>query len=118
MANKIAIWHNPRCSKSRASLNLLKENNIEPIIVNYLKEPITESELRALLKKLSMSAKELIRKSEKIYKELDLKNEQDENKLIKAILEHPRLVERPIVIKGNKAVIGRPIENVVDLLEL
>ena len=117
MNEKITIWHNLRCSKSRAAFNLLKENNIEAEVFYYLKEAISEKELKNLLKMLDMKASDLVRKTEKIYKELKLKD-ATESQLIKAMLANPRLIERPIVIKNNKAVIGRPIENVIELLEL
>jgi len=115
---KITIWHNPRCSKSRATFNLLEENKIEMEVFKYLVEPSTEKDIKELLKKLDFTARDLMRKKEKIYKELDLKNEENEDKLIVAMVENPQLIERPIVVKGNKAVIGRPIENVTELLDI
>ncbi len=115
---KITIWHNPRCSKSRATFNLLEENKIDMKVIKYLVDPPTESELKELLIKLDFTARDLMRKKEKIYKELDLKNEENEEKLITAMVQNPKLIERPIVIKGDKAVIGRPIDNVIELLGL
>ena len=115
---KVTIWHNPRCSKSRATFNLLEENNIEMTVIKYLIEPSTEKKLKELLIKLDFTARDLMRKKEKIYKELDLKNEENEEKLITAMVQNPKLIERPIVIKGDKAVIGRPIDNVIELLGL
>jgi len=115
---KIIIWHNPRCSKSRATFNLLEENNIEMEVFKYLVEPSTKKDIKDLLKKLDFTARDLMRKTEKVYKDLDLKNEENEEKLIIAMVENPELIERPIVIKGKKAVIGRPIENVIELLEI
>ena len=112
----IKIWHNPRCSKSRASFALLDEKNIDAEVVNYLDTPPTEDELKALLVMLGMQPRELMRTKEDIYKELNLKAEDNNATLIKAMAENPKLIERPIVIKGDKAVIGRPIENVVELL--
>ena len=112
----IKIWHNPRCSKSRASFALLEEKNIDAKVIKYLDTPPTEDELKALLVMLGMQPIELMRTKEKIYKELNLKSEDDNATLIKAMVENPKLIERPIVIKGDKAVIGRPIENVVELL--
>lgn len=114
----IEIWHNPRCSKSRESLKLLKENNIEPLITDYLKTSPSETDILELLKLLRLEPREIMRTNEKIYKELNLKNEHDNNALIQAMCQNPSLIERPIVIKGNKAVIGRPIENVIKLLDL
>jgi len=115
---KITIWHNPRCSKSRATFNLLEENKIDMKVIKYLVDPPTENELKELLIKLDFTARDLMRKKEKIYKELDLKNEENEEKLITAMVQNPKLIERPIVIKGDKAVIGRPIDNVIELLGL
>jgi arsenate reductase len=113
----IKIWHNPRCSKSRNALNLLQERGIEAEVVKYLDTPHTKEEIKELLKKLGISARELMRVKESIYKELNLKDEKDEERLIEAMVEHPKLIERPIVIKGDRAVIGRPIENIEKLLE-
>ncbi len=113
----IQIWHNPRCSKSRNALELLTSEGIESEVVKYLDVTHTKEEIKNLLKMLGMSAKELMRKGEDIYKELNLKDENDEEKLIQALVENPRLIERPIVIKDGKAVIGRPIENISNLLK-
>ncbi len=112
----IKIWHNPRCSKSRAAAALLEDKGVETEVVKYLETPPTKEELKILLSQLGMSARELMRTKEDIYKELDLKNENNEEKLIEAMAENPKLIERPIVIKDGKAVIGRPIENIVELL--
>lgn len=115
--DKITIWHNPRCSKSRASLALLEEKGIEAEVVKYLDEVPSKEALENMLKMLGMnSARELMRTKESIYQELNLKEERSEEALIKAMLTNPKLIERPIVVKGNKAVIGRPIEKVVELL--
>ena len=109
------IYHNPRCTKSRQTLELLKKNNIEPEVVEYLKTPPNELKLNELIKKLGISAAELLRKKEPVFKELnlDLKNE---NAVVKAMTDNPVLIERPIVVKDNKAVIGRPPENIESLL--
>ena len=112
----ITIWHNPRCSKSRETYKLLEERGIEAEVVNYLDEVPTKEELKALLGMLNLSARELMRTKESIYKELNLKDETSEEALIEAMVAHPKLIERPIVIKGDRAVIGRPIEKVVELL--
>jgi len=116
MAN-VTIWHNPRCSKSRNAMLLLEEKGVEADVVKYLDTPPTKEELKALLKMLGMSARELMRTKEDIYKELGLKDVEDEEKLIEAMLENPKLIERPIVIKDGKAAIGRPIEKVIELLD-
>jgi len=114
---KITIWHNPRCSKSRDSFKLLEEKGLEAEVVKYLEEVPTKEELQNMLKMLGMdSAQELMRKKETIYKELNLKDETSEEALLEAMIANPKLIERPIVIKGNRAVIGRPIEKVVELL--
>ena len=105
------IFHNPRCSKSRATLNIIIENNIKPSITLYLENPLSEEEIRIIIKKLDTTANNIIRKNEEIYKKLNLKDANEET-LIKKISENPILLERPIVVKGNKAIIGRPPENV------
>jgi arsenate reductase len=114
--SKVTIWHNPRCSKSRAAAQLLEEQGVEAEVVKYLDEKLTKEEIKALLAMLGIDARELMRTKEAVYRELGLKEEEDPEKLIEAMVEHPRLIERPIVIKEGKAVIGRPIENVLDLL--
>lgn len=113
----ITIWHNPRCSKSRNALNLLEEKNIDANVVKYLDETPSKDELKDILSKLNMTAQELMRKGEDVYKELDLKNETNEEKLLDAMIENPKLIERPVIIRGKKAVIARPIENLEELLK-
>ena len=113
----VTIWHNPRCSKSRNAATLLEEQGIEAEVVKYLDTPPSKEELVEMLKMLGLSARELMRTKEDIYKALDLKNENDEEKLIEAMAANPKLIERPIVIKDGKAAIGRPIENIVELLK-
>ena len=111
------IFHNPRCSKSRQALAFLEEKGIEPEVILYLDHPPSEDELASLLKKLGIKARELLRKGEDEYKTLQLGDESlGEKALIAAMCCHPKLIERPIVIKGKKAVIGRPPENVLSLL--
>ncbi len=112
----VTIWHNPRCSKSRNAVTLLEEKGIEAEVVKYLDTPPTRDELVQMLKMLGISARELMRTKEAIYKELNLKEETNEDKLIDAMAANPKLIERPIVIKDGKAAIGRPIENIVALL--
>ena len=114
--SKVTIYHNPRCSKSREALKLLEEQGADVEVVKYLDTPPSKEELKSLLKILGISARELIRTKEAIYKELGLKEVEDEEKLIEAMVEHPRLIERPIVIKDGKAVIGRPPQKVIELL--
>lgn len=111
------IYHNPRCGKSRQTLALIEEAGIEPEVIEYLKTPPTAEELDAILKKLKMEPQELMRKGEAIYKELKLgERELSRDEAIAVMLEHPKLIERPIVVKGRKAVLGRPPENVKELL--
>ena len=115
--DKVTIWHNPRCSKSRASLALLEEKEVDAEVVKYLDEVPSKEELQSMLQMLGMdSARELMRIKEEIYKTLSLADENSEDRLLTAMVENPKLIERPIVIKGNKAVIGRPIEKVMELL--
>ncbi len=114
--SKVTLWHNPRCSKSRAVNTLLEEQGIEAEVVKYLDEELTIAQLTELLEMLGIEPRALMRIKETIYKELNLTEENDPQKLIEAMVTHPKLIERPIVIKEGKAVIGRPIENVIDLL--
>jgi len=115
--SKLTIMHNPRCSKSREALKILEENGLNAEIVKYLETPPTKEEIKELLKMLGINARELMRTKEDIYKELRLKDVTDEEKLIEAMAEHPKLIERPIVIKDDKAVIGRPPSKIVDFLK-
>ena len=110
------IYHNPRCSKSRQTLQLLEENGVTPEVVLYLENIPTKSELKTVLKKLNISAEELIRKGEKDYKENFKGKEMSEDQWIDAMIKFPKLIERPIVVKEDKAVIGRPPEGVLELL--
>jgi len=116
MAN-VTIWHNPRCSKSRNAAALLEEQGVDAEVVKYLDTPPTKEEIIDVLKMLGLSARELMRTKEDIYKELGLKDVSDEDALIDAMLKNPKLIERPIVIKDGKAAIGRPIENIVKILK-
>lgn len=111
----IEVWHNNRCSKSRAAVNYLKENAIDFKVKEYLKEEISESELKEVLRKLAKKPSEIIRTKESIYKELGLKDATEEE-LLKAMVENPKLIERPIVIQGDKAVIARPLEVIKEVL--
>lgn len=113
---KISLWHNPRCSKSRQALALLEEKGVEADIVKYLDTTPDEKSIKSLLGMLGIEARALMRTKEAIYKELGLKNVEDESALIKAMSEHPKLIERPILIKGNQAIIGRPPERVLEIL--
>ena len=115
--NMIKIYHNNRCSKSRNSYNLLTEKGFEFETIEYLKTPLTKGELTELVSKLGIEAKELVRKGEKDFKENFKGKELSESEWIDAMIQFPKLIERPIVVKGNKAVIGRPIERVIELLD-
>ena len=114
--SKIKIYHNPRCSKSRIGIGILEDAKIEFEIVKYLEDVPSEKELKEILKMLDMSPIELIRKGEKIWKENYKGKELTDAEIIKAMVENPKLIERPIVIKGDKAVIGRPSESISDLI--
>jgi arsenate reductase len=114
----ITLYHNPRCSKSRETLALLEQQGVEPQIVLYLDNPPSVDELKTLLKELGFSsARDLMRKKEDLYKELKLADEGlSEEQLLAAMVVNPKLIERPIVVKGNKARIGRPPEQVLEIL--
>lgn len=111
------IFHNPRCSKSRATLALLEENSVATDIVEYLKTPPSEVELDEILSQLGLEPRDLMRKGEAEYKEAGLDNpDLDRKALIKGMVENPKVIERPIVLMNGKAVVGRPPENVLNLL--
>lgn len=111
------IYHNPRCSKSRQTLSLLEENNVTPVVVEYLKTPPTTDELATIIAQLGITPRGLLRKGEAIYKELDLADTSiSDEALIQAMCDNPKLIERPIVIKDGKAKIGRPPESVLDIV--
>ena len=111
------IFHNPRCSKSRAALALLEDRGIEPVVVEYLKTPPSATELKALLAKLKLKPIELVRKGEDVYQAKFADKQLSDAQWIVAMAEHPVLIERPIVVKGDNAVLGRPPENVLQLLK-
>jgi len=110
------IFHNPRCSKSRQTLNILKDNNIEVEIIEYLKEPPTKAELKSILKKLGKKPFEIIRKGEAIYKENFKGKDFSDEEWIDIMVKNPKLIERPIVFDDKKAVIGRPPESVKEMM--
>ena len=111
------IWHNPRCSKSRQTLALLREHDVEPTIRRYLDDAPSVEEIRRVIELLALdSARELMRRGEAVYKELSLKSVEDEQALIAAMAEEPRLIERPVVIRGEQAALGRPPEDVLAIL--
>ncbi len=114
---KITVYHNNRCSKSRCALSILEEKGIEPEIRYYLKDAPTVMELQELLKKLNIPAEELVRKNEKIYKEKYKGNAYSEEEWVQILSENPRLIERPVIIRGNRAIVGRPPELVEEFLK-
>lgn len=113
---EITLYHNPRCSKSRAALALLEERGVQPDIRRYLEDAPAESALRDLLRQLDLTAAELVRRGEPVYRELGLSRKSSEDELIAAMAAHPILIERPVAVAGDRAVIGRPPENVLALL--
>lgn len=113
---KITIYHNPRCSKSREALTLLQQKNCALEIVEYLKSPLNESQIKTLLQQLQMKPIEMIRTKEECFSELELSKTSTDAELINAMVENPILIERPIITDGEKAVIGRPPENALKLL--
>lgn len=117
MPSAVKIFHNPRCSKSRQTMQLLESSGVTPEIINYLKQPPGYNELEETLDMLGLEPRELIRTHEKPYKENKLDDpDLSREDLIRAMIEHPILIERPIVIHDGKAVIGRPPEKVLDIL--
>ena len=112
---KFVIYHNPRCSKSRQTKQLCEEAGAELEVVEYLKTPLDQSEIQALLDKLGLKPHEVIRTKEEAYSQLQLSPDSSEEELIAAIIKYPILLERPIVVQGKQAVIGRPPENVKEL---
>jgi arsenate reductase len=117
MNDDIVIFHNPRCSKSRATLQLLEERGVEPQIIEYLKTPPSTSRLKELLAMLDMSPRDLMRKGEDPYKDLGLiDTDKDDDTLVAVMVDNPILIERPIVVTGGKARLGRPPEQVLEIL--
>ncbi|SCA56507.1 putative oxidoreductase [Candidatus Terasakiella magnetica] len=111
----VVIYHNPRCSKSRQTLQLIEEKGVEPQIVQYLDTPPTVAELKDIISKLGITPRELLRKKE--AKEYGLSDDSlDDDAVVAGMVANPRAIERPIVVKGDQAVLGRPPENVLDLL--
>lgn len=111
------IYHNPRCSKSRQTLALLEENNVEPVVVEYLKTPPNKQELSDIISQLGITPRDLLRKGEAVYKELGLADTSlSDDALIAVMCANPKLIERPIVLKDGKAKIGRPPESVLDII--
>jgi arsenate reductase (glutaredoxin) len=116
MSNTIQIFHNPRCSKSREALNLLQEQHVSIEVIEYLNGDLNKSTLESVLNKLKISAFDLLRKGEDDYKAFIKGKDLSENEVIDLMIQHPKLIERPIVINGDKAVVGRPPSLVLDLI--
>jgi arsenate reductase len=113
----IKIYHNPRCSKSRQTLQLLEDKGVQPDVIEYLKTAPSKNELESVLKLLGLAPRELMRKGEAVYKELNLKDDSlSDEQLVNAMLANPILIERPIVLANGKAAIGRPPESVLGIL--
>ena len=113
----LTLYHNPRCSKSRGALELLEARGLTPTVVRYLETPLSAAQLRDLLAKLNISARQLLRSGEDEYKALNLADSGlTDAQLIDAMAAHPKLIERPILVAGDKAVIGRPPEKVLEIL--
>ena len=111
------IYHNPRCSKSRQALQLLREAGIEPTIIEYLKTPLEKDVLKNISQLLGLRPKDFVRKTEKDFKDNDLsKSLEDDDKILEAMSLFPKIIERPIVVSGQEAVIGRPPENIQKLI--
>ena len=117
--SNFTIYHNPRCSKSRQTLDILIKNKINPTVILYLQDPLSSSEIKNLLVKLNKRPRDILRKSEQEYKSLNLSNQElSDDELLEYIQKNPKLIERPIVTKENLAVIGRPPENVINLIKI
>lgn len=116
MEAPIKIYHNPRCGKSRQALAILNDKGVEPEVIEYMKTPLSAKELKEVLKLLGMKPHDLVRKGEAIYKEQYKGKELSDDQWVAAMIEHPKLMERAIVVKGDKAVVARPPELVNDLL--
>jgi arsenate reductase len=116
MSEAVAIYHNNRCSKSRGAMDLLREKDIEPVVVDYLKDPPTVEELRALALKLGVTPHDMVRTKESAYREAGLSPDSSDEEVLKTIAAHPILLERPIVVTEKGARIGRPPERVLEVL--
>jgi len=114
----ITIYHNPKCAKSRATLELLRAHGIEPVIIEYLKNPPDKTTLQRLIKLLAIAPRDLLRVKEPVYKQAGLANPKlSDSAILQALVKYPKLMERPIVVAGNKAALGRPPENVLKIIK-
>jgi len=114
--NKVTIWHNQKCSKSREAMNILENNNYDTEVIKYLETTPNETEIKNILKMLGITPRELMRTKEALYKELKLKEELNDDALISAMAQNPKLIERPVIIKGSRAIIGRPTQKIEEFL--
>lgn len=110
------FYHNSRCTKSREALQILQDKNINPEVIEYMKEPLTPADLEEILEKLDMDAIDLVRKKEKVWKEEFADKELTEDEVILAMIEYPQLMERPILVNGDKARVGRPPEDILEII--
>lgn len=115
--SEVRVYHNPRCTKSRNSLTYLDEKGVSYDVKLYFEDPLSHQELKSLISKLAISATDLLRKNEAIYKEEFKGRELTDDQWIEAMISHPKLMERPIIVKGNKAVIARPTEKIEELID-
>lgn len=113
----VKIYHNPRCAKSRETLAILEKEKADVEVVEYLKNPPSEKELKSMLKKLGLKAEDIVRKKELFFREKFSKKKFTEAQWLKILVKNPVLIERPVVVKGTKAVIGRPPENVLSIIK-
>ncbi len=115
--DRFVIYHNPRCSKSRETLQLLEDNGVEPEIIDYLEDPPTPEELKRIIEMLGVPARDLLRTTEPVYKDADLDDDSlSDDEIIDAICEYPALMQRPIVVTGDRAIIGRPPSRVLEII--
>lgn len=113
----VVIYHNPRCSKSRQALQLLNDNGVEPKIVEYLKDILSQKELKNIINYLNVSPRDILRKKEADYKEAGLNNDTlSDDEVVELMTKYPKVIERPIVVNGSKAAVGRPPENVLKII--
>jgi len=111
------IYHNPRCSKSRQTLEILIKKNVNFEIVEYLKDKLSINDLEEIIEKLEINTIELVRKNESVWKEKFKDRKLKDKEIVQAMIENPKIIERPIVINGNKAILGRPPENVLKIID-
>ncbi|QIB66659.1 arsenate reductase (glutaredoxin) [Kineobactrum salinum] len=115
--SEFVIYHNPRCSKSRTALKLLQEHGVEPVVVRYLDDPPSAATLKRLLQQLDLPASALLRRGESACGQAGLDADSSEQQILQAMAEFPQLIERPVVVRGQRAVLGRPPEKVLELLD-